>query len=171
LNSDLNIRGVNSALSVLLGPNGSGCASALGAGTASGAINDLQHVTIDPNAHLALNREVTETPGGGYTSSWSGTFGYWDGATLQLNGDVGDLTHFVVGQAYGKDVVINILTETEKNFGLMPGSLDVETYWAIFVLHELGPDLGGLPNDKDNGPLSKANTQTVIDNCFGSLKQ
>jgi len=71
----------------------------------------------------------------------------------------------------GDLVTVNILADTETTYGLRAGSLNASTFWAIYILHELGHIENGFGDDTGNSDASKQNTQTVVDNCFGSLKK
>ena len=56
-------------------------------------------------------------------------------------------------------------------YGLKADSLTADTFWGIFLVHELGHVWNGLADDTNNTPASIANTQTVINDCFGGLNK
>ena len=52
---------------------------------------------------------------------------------------------------------------------MKPG-LTVAQFQAIFLLHELGHVLNGLPDDTNNEGLSNLSNKTLINDCFPTLK-
>src|SRR5262249_19485864 len=64
---------------------------------------------------------------------------------------------------------VSLLMYHERLIGLVDGSLTAEKFQAIYLLHELGHVLRGLPRDFGKADLSFANTKTVIQKCFREL--
>jgi hypothetical protein len=69
-------------------------------------------------------------------------------------------------QEDGSTVFIKLLRYLERGVGLASGSLDADTFRAIYLLHELGHILGGYANDKGDSNTSIGFTKKVIDDCF-----
>ena len=139
-------------------------------------IGKLENVTISDVNLGASQYTLTESADGGYSyTSTAVKVGNAPGdGTIQLNSNaqLSNLSQVLVGTlSNGTNVYDNMLTSFENAFGLKSGSLDTSTYWAIYLLHELGHVVGGLPSDKNSVPQSLANTQGVVDNCFASLKK
>jgi RHS repeat-associated protein len=168
-NSKKGIRGVATAVSRLT----DGCAAALGS-TAVKATSTLETATIK-DAALAFSIKFTPTPDGGAVYSVDYLAGKTPGdGSIQLNDNpaLSDPSSVYVGTSPdGRKVFANLLEGMETDYGLKAGSLNADLFWAIYELHELGHVLTGLKSDTDNKPLSMANTQTVIDNCFKDLKK
>lgn len=91
---------------------------------------------------------------------------------IRLNSSISDPSKYIVrGSARAGDIKINLVADLEKEWGLSGGSVDTDTFWAIFLLHEIGHIFSGLPDDLENSELSHANTLKVLNECFKDLKK
>jgi hypothetical protein len=92
-----------------------------------------------------------------------------DGQSVHVNsGDVFFAPENVpVGLGEGQ--TINLLEYHEALLGLRKASLGTEDFQAIYLLHELGHVMGGLPRDFGAADRSLDNTRTVTRNCFQEL--
>jgi len=123
---------------------------------------------------LPFTSNLVENEDGSYRFSYYYQVAYTTpGGQIQLNNDshLSDPAHVLLGSLKdGTEIYANLLTDTEKAYGLRSGSLTTDLFWAMFDLHELGHVLRGLKTDDGNSALSKANTQAVVDACFKDLK-
>jgi hypothetical protein len=87
--------------------------------------------------------------------------------SIELNSTITDPSHYLIGNG----IYINLLTATEEAFGMIPGSLDNETFWAIHIVHEMGHQNNTYGNDRGNRGASMSHSQQVINNCFDKLIQ
>lgn len=147
----------------------SDCAKALGAKNPAEAIKALEGLKYKW-ADLGTIEGVS-TPWGMGTESFTAA-DYYRGV-IRLNQNIGaDPSNVTPGRVYGLLGAgpANLNSGIERIWNLRSGSVTNGVFWAIAKLHELGHRLGGLPGDYNKPEVSQENTTTVIDKCFGSLK-
>jgi hypothetical protein len=89
---------------------------------------------------------------------------------ITLNQNITDPDHTYAGVSGGQPQYVNL-----GNL-LFPASkipttatIDDNTFWAIFELHQLGHISGKFPDDTGNSAASEKNDKTVITKCFPEL--
>jgi hypothetical protein len=64
----------------------------------------------------------------------------------------------------------NLVLNMADSLGLSYSSLTIADFQAITLLHELGHELGGLPDDSKSSQQSVVNSKTIANDCFPDLK-
>jgi hypothetical protein len=154
------------------------CAKALGAKDSESAKARLNAAPIAASESLPFTVDPCKiSSNGSYTCGFRGDFGFTgQGGIILLNAKVlGSTNNYDTGQKLpdGSTAIIDIIAAMASGWGLKynePGGISNEDFWGIYLLHELGHIMSGLPNDALNPKLSNDNTQKVIDNCYKHLK-
>lgn len=139
------------------------CANSIGAASSQAALAALERAeivyatlgdpTIDRESRTVLYTMATTDNGTIYLNSSGYTF---------------DNPANAVGVSPTSPVFesLNLLSYHEDSFGLPAGSLTAELLQAIYLVHELGHILNGIPGDKNDPAQSMRNTAKVMRDCF-----